>query len=85
MSRYRQCDKKHHTVLIWRALHVFRRTQTALLIAMLVALILGTMPEFSQGYVAYRAMTLSDLLANWLGVFIVGFAVSYASWMLLGE
>jgi VanZ family protein len=48
-----------------------------LLLAMIFSLAVGTSTEISQIMVAGRATSLSDLLANWLGVFAVGFVVSY--------
>lgn len=50
----------------------------ALLMAMGLALTLGTATEFYQQVVDGRSSSLSDLLANWLGVFVAGFAVMYA-------
>lgn len=49
----------------------------ALPLAMMMAFTAGTLTELSQGYLADRAMTISDLLANWLGVFAAGFCISY--------
>jgi hypothetical protein len=50
---------------------------SALMVAVLVALVLGTGTEVYQVVLADRDAALTDLLANWLGVFVVGFAVSY--------
>jgi VanZ family protein len=51
----------------------------ALPLAMLLALAAGTATECYQLGVAGRSSSLSDLLANWLGIFIVGFAVLFMS------
>jgi VanZ family protein len=48
------------------------------LLAMMAALLLGTTTELFQWFVTDRTASLSDLLANWLGVFISGFMVSFA-------
>ncbi len=61
------------------ALSIRLTPRRALLMAMSLALAVGTSTEFYQLFVADRATSLSDLLANWLGVFIVGFAISFAS------
>jgi VanZ family protein len=53
------------------------RRRYALLLAVVVSLLLGTITEFYQFTVAGRSPDLSDLLANWLGVFAVAFAISY--------
>jgi hypothetical protein len=47
----------------------------ALGLAMLGALLAGTGTEFYQFMVDGRNATLIDLLANWLGVFMVGFGL----------
>ncbi len=49
----------------------------ALLLAMGLALTLGTATEFYQQMVDGRTASLSDLLANWLGVFVAAFGVVY--------
>ena len=51
----------------------------ALLWAMILALATGTGTELFQLFVADRATSLSDMLANWLGVFVVAFTISFAS------
>jgi hypothetical protein len=51
----------------------------ALLLAMSLALVAGTTTELFQLLVADRATSLSDMLSNWLGVFIVGFSISFRS------
>lgn len=49
----------------------------ALGLAMLAALLAGTGTEGYQLLVAGRDASLSDLLANWLGVFVAATVVSY--------
>ena len=49
----------------------------ALLLAMIFALVVGTSTELFQIMVAGRSSSLSDMLANWLGVFVVGFVACY--------
>jgi hypothetical protein len=49
----------------------------ALMLAMALALLAGTGTELFQMFVADRAASLSDLLANWLGVFVTGFIIAY--------
>ncbi len=51
----------------------------ALLLAITLALATGTSTELFQLFVTDRATSLSDMLANWLGVFVVGFAVAFRS------
>jgi VanZ family protein len=66
------------TLLTWRALINWFAAHHALFIAVVGALLLGTGTEFFQWFVSDRTSTLYDLFANWLGVFAVGFAISYA-------
>ena len=66
------------TLLSWRALSQWFGVRQALMLAMLFALLLGTSTELLQWFVSDRSMTLSDLLGNWLGVFIAGFAISFS-------
>ncbi len=47
----------------------------ALLIATLCALLMGTATEAYQMFVAERASTLGDLIANWLGALLMQFAL----------
>lgn len=47
----------------------------ALLLAVALALVAGTATEFYQVFVAGRSASLSDLLANWLGILAVGFII----------
>lgn len=51
----------------------------ALPMAMLLALAAGTATELYQLDVTGRSSSLSDLLANYLGIFVVGFAVLFWS------
>lgn len=51
----------------------------ALLLAMILVLLIATSTELFQTAVSGRSSSLSDLLANWLGIFIVGFFVSTAN------
>ncbi len=48
----------------------------ALLLAMVLALFAGTTTELYQIVVADRSASLSDLLANWLGIFVTGFVIA---------
>lgn len=66
------------TVIGYAALALKLSPRYALLLAMGVALTLGTATELYQQVVAGRSSSLSDLLANWLGVFVVAFVAMYA-------
>ena len=58
----------------------FRRQlgfERAFWIALATGLLLGSLTEFIQQFSPGRSMTLSDLLANWLGVMSVGLLLSY--------
>ena len=44
----------------------------ALILSMLICLLIGTITEVSQLFVADRSFASTDLLANWLGTFIIG-------------
>jgi hypothetical protein len=48
----------------------------ALWLAMLIILLLATGTELSQIGVSGRDASLADLLANWLGVFMIGFLIT---------
>jgi hypothetical protein len=65
------------TVIGYAALALWLPRRYALLLAMGISLTLGTATEFYQQQVAGRSSSLSDLLANWLGVFVAGFVVMY--------
>lgn len=65
------------TALVWVALRQWLRARTALLVTMAFALLLGMSTELFQWFVAGRDASLADLLANWLGVFVAGFAVDH--------
>jgi hypothetical protein len=54
-----------------------------LLVVMLLALVLSTATELYQLVLADRDASLADLLANWLGVFVVGFGI--AAWRLASK
>jgi VanZ family protein len=56
-------------VVLWRWTLVTRfHPQSALVLAVLIALILGTSTEYAQIYIPNRGATLGDLLANGVGV-----------------
>jgi hypothetical protein len=65
------------TLLTCRALMQWFSPRYAVPVAMMGALLLGTTTEFFQWFVLDRHSTIGDLFANWLGVFVIGFAVSY--------
>lgn len=65
------------TAIAYAALALRLPPRHALLLAMGLALALGTATEFYQHAVDGRTASLSDLLANWLGVFVVAFGVVY--------
>jgi VanZ family protein len=67
------------TFVVYMALSIRLKQEWALLLAMGVVLALGCITEISQFGVLHRAPSISDLLANSLGVFVVGFFVSYVS------
>ncbi len=67
------------TSTVYVVLSIRLKREWALLLAMCSALVLGAVTEISQFGVWHRAPSISDLLANALGVFVVGFLVSYAS------
>jgi hypothetical protein len=46
-------------------------------LALLIGLTLSALTEISQAWTPGRTMALSDLLANWLGVFVAATVVSY--------
>jgi hypothetical protein len=59
----------------YAALAFWLPRRRALSLAMLLALAAGTATELYQLDVVGRSASLSDLMANWLGIFIVGFAM----------
>jgi VanZ family protein len=67
------------TFALYMALAIRFKREWALPVAMTVVLALGGITEISQFGVLHRAPSISDLLANSLGVFVVGFAISYLS------
>ncbi|MCC6893743.1 MAG: VanZ family protein [Anaerolineae bacterium] len=69
------------TFAIYMVLASKLKREWALPFAMLVTLVLGLVTELAQMGVISRVASLSDLLANALGIFVVGFTVSY--WSML--
>ena len=67
------------TFTVYMALSIRLKQEWALLLAMGVVLALGGITEISQFGVWHRAPSISDLLANSLGVFVIGFFISYVS------
>ena len=67
------------TFVVYMTLAIRLKREWALPLAMIVVLSLGGLTELSQFGVLNRAPSISDLLANSLGVFVVGFAMSYLS------
>jgi VanZ family protein len=60
-------------VVLWRWMLTMRfHSSSALLLAILIALVVGTSTEFAQKFVPGRGATVVDLLANFVGI---GFAV----------
>jgi len=67
------------TFAMYMVMAIRLKREWALLLAMFVVLSLGGLTELSQFGVLHRAPSISDLLANSLGVFVVGFMMSYLS------
>lgn len=66
------------TLLLYLALAMRFRLTLALFGAMAVTLMIGASTEIFQRLVVSRTSSTADLLANWLGVFAVGFMIAYA-------
>lgn len=64
--------------------HLLTRRQ-ALSLTMLSALPIATTTELFQNVVSGRSSSLSDLLANWLGILLVGFVIAYSAMPLSRE
>ena len=67
------------TFAVYMVVAIRFKREWALPLAMALVLSLGGLTELSQFGVLHRAPSVSDLLANSLGVFVVGFALSYLS------
>src|SRR5256885_1022419 len=67
------------TFAVYLVMAIRLKREWALPLAMALVLALGGLTELSQFGVVNRAPSISDLLANTLGVFVVGFAMSYLS------
>ncbi len=67
------------TFAVYMVLSIPLKREWAIPLAMGVVLALGGLTELSQFGVLHRAPSVSDLLANSLGVFVVGFSMSYLS------
>jgi VanZ family protein len=67
------------TFVVYMVLALRLKREWALPLAMLSVLSLGGLTELSQFGVFQRSPSISDLLANSLGVFVVGFSMSYLS------
>lgn len=69
------------TGILYFGLAQWLRRPNALAAAMLVTLVAGTGTEFYQSVVQGRHTTPTDLMANWLGVLVVGFVIAF-NWSL---
>lgn len=67
------------TFAVYMVMAIRLKREWALPLAMLLVLSLGGLTELSQFGVLHRTPSISDLLANSLGVFVVGFLMSYWS------
>ena len=67
------------TFAVYMVMAIRLKREWALPLAMLLVLSLGGLTELSQFGVLHRTPSISDLLANSLGVFVVGFSMSYWS------
>jgi VanZ family protein len=65
-------------VVLWRWTFTMRfHPSSALLLAILIALVVGTSTEFAQRLVPGRGATLVDLLANYVGIVFAVIGVRY--------
>lgn len=65
-------------VALWRWTLVTRfHSNSALLLAVLIALVLGTSTEFAQTLIPNRGATLVDLLANGVGILLAVVGIKY--------
>jgi VanZ family protein len=69
------------TFAVYMGMAIWLKREWALPLAMLLVLSLGGLTELSQFGVFHRSPSISDLLANSLGVFVAGFLMSY--WSIL--
>jgi VanZ family protein len=67
------------TLVVYWALRPRLRFALAFWLAVGLVLTLSTATEFMQRYAAGRTVSLSDLLANWVGVLVVATVVSFRS------
>ncbi len=67
------------TFAVYVVMAIRLKQELALPLAMTVVLLLSGLTELSQFGVLHRAPSISDLPANSLGVFVVGFTMSYFS------
>jgi len=65
--------------LAYLALTIYLPVRRALPLAMMLVLTLATTTELYQVVVAGRSSSLPDLLANWLGIVLVGFIIDLHS------
>lgn len=63
------------TLVAYFGLSRYMRRRWALLLVMAAGLAIGTGTELYQMHLAWRAATMTDLLANYLGVFSVAFLI----------
>ncbi len=64
-------------LLVYFGLRTVLSRRLALLLALAITLLLGTGTEFYQIVLSSRDASLTDLLANWLGAFVIGFALLF--------
>ena len=67
------------TLIVYWALRLKLRFALAFWLAVGFVIALSTATEFMQRYAAGRTVSLSDLLANWVGVLAVATVVSFWS------
>ncbi len=65
------------TLFTWRALVTWFHWRQAIIMALAAGLLLGTTTELFQWFVSSRDATITDLLANWLGVFASAFVITW--------
>lgn len=65
------------TLLVYWTLRLRLRFEAAFWLAVGMVFMLSTATEFSQQLIDGRTLTLSDLLANWVGVLAIATIVSF--------
>lgn len=69
------------TLVVYLALVIRLPRSLALLLAMLMVAALGPLTELAQSGLFGRTPSMTDLLADWLGILVIGFSLTFSAFL----